>query len=67
MAPGERALAFLRAGGDMIIAKTIPSAAAMYKAIVSRATTDKSFEALVNGAASKVLTSKQAAGLLPCR
>jgi beta-N-acetylhexosaminidase len=63
---GERALEFLSAGGDMIIAKTISSAVPMSDAIVSRMKADPSFSSRVNDAVLHVLKSKQAARLLPC-
>jgi beta-N-acetylhexosaminidase len=63
---GTRALEFLSAGGDMIIAKTIPSAVAMSSAILSRVQTDTVFSRRVDDAVLHVLGSKHDAGLLPC-
>jgi beta-N-acetylhexosaminidase len=64
--PGKRALDFVTAGGDMIIAKTLASAAAMHQAILARVTADADFSKRVNDAVLRVLKMKQAAGLLPC-
>jgi beta-N-acetylhexosaminidase len=61
-----RALDFLWAGGDMIIAKTITSAVAMSRAILSRAHTDADFSRRVDDAVLHVLNSKHDEGLLPC-
>ena len=64
--PGDRAVDFLLAGGDMIISKTLGPAEAMDRAVVARATGDPSFQRLVDAAALRVLRAKQASGLLPC-
>jgi beta-N-acetylhexosaminidase len=64
--PGERALDFLAAGGDMIISKTTASAVAMSDAIIPGMKTNAAFSSRVNDAVLRVLESKQAAGLLPC-
>jgi len=63
---GERALRFLTAGGDMIIAKTTASAVAMSDAIVTREKRDAAFARRVTDAVHHVLSSKEVAGLLPC-
>jgi len=64
--PGQRAVDFLQAGGDMIISKTTPPALAMADAVLAKAQSDSDFRARVDGAALRVLKAKDAAGLLPC-
>jgi beta-N-acetylhexosaminidase len=64
--PRQRAVDFLEAGGDMVIAKTIESALAMYAGVIERTTGDAAFRGVVDEAALRVLAAKQASGLLPC-
>jgi beta-N-acetylhexosaminidase len=64
--PGTRAIDFLSAGGDMIISKTAAPADAMVAAVRSRAASDPAFRQRVNDAALRILSAKQAWGLLPC-
>jgi beta-N-acetylhexosaminidase len=64
--PAERAIDFIHAGGDMIVAKTAGAAVAMADALVSRAAAEAAFRRRVNQAAQRVLEAKQASGLLPC-
>ena len=64
--PATRAIAFLSAGGDMIVAKTASAAVAMAEAVAAKAASDAGFRARVADAATRVLQAKQAAGLLPC-
>jgi beta-N-acetylhexosaminidase len=64
--PATRALAFLSAGGDLVVSKTADVAVTMAEAVVSRAAVDAPFRARVDDAAIRVLRAKQAAGLLPC-
>ncbi|MGZ6312066.1 MAG: glycoside hydrolase family 3 N-terminal domain-containing protein, partial [Candidatus Limnocylindrales bacterium] len=64
--PGQRALDFLLAGGDLIVARSAPATVAMVAAVEARAATDPSFAARVDDAVLQVLEAKQAAGLLPC-
>ena len=66
MAPGDRAVEFLLAGGDLIVSKTVRTTVAMVAAMQARAASDTSFAARVDDAALRILTAKQAAGLLPC-
>ena len=56
--PGERAVRFLSAGGDLIISKTIPPAVTMVSAIAARVVGDASFGARVNDAVLRVLRAK---------
>ena len=64
--PGQRAIDFLTAGGDLVISKTVAPAIAMADAIVARAGSDAAFQARVDDAALRVLRAKQASGLLRC-
>ena len=58
IAPADRAIDFLQAGGDMIISKTLDPAVEMARALVSKAASDPSFRALVDDAALRVLRAK---------
>jgi beta-N-acetylhexosaminidase len=66
ISPAARGVAFLAAGGDMITSQALAPAAAMDRAILERAAADSAFRAVVNSAAMRVLSAKQAYGLLPC-
>jgi beta-N-acetylhexosaminidase len=66
IAPADRAIGFLEAGGDLIIAKTVPSADPMAAAVLARSRQDPAFRALVDRAALRVLEAKQTSGLLAC-
>jgi beta-N-acetylhexosaminidase len=66
IAPSDRAIDFLEAGGNMIISKTLDPAVEMADALVSKARSDSSFRALVDDDAHRVLTAKETFGLLPC-
>lgn len=63
----KRALAFLAAGGDLIISQNLGPADQMAAAVLAAASGNAAFRATVGAAAARVLTAKQAAGLLPCR
>ncbi len=62
----QRAIDFLSAGGDMVTSQTLAPAEAMASAVLAKAAADPSFAALVDSAAMRVLSAKQAYGLLPC-
>jgi beta-N-acetylhexosaminidase len=64
---GNRALSFLAAGGDLVTSQNLGPAEQMAAAVLARASADAAFRARVADAAARVLTAKQAAGLLPCR
>jgi beta-N-acetylhexosaminidase len=64
--PRQRAVDFLEAGGDMVIAKTLEPALDMYAGVLDRTTGDAGFRAVVDEAALRVLAAKQVSGLLPC-
>jgi beta-N-acetylhexosaminidase len=66
IAPGTRATDFLTAGGDLITSQDLAPAEQMAAAVVARAEGSAAFRATVDAAAQRVLTAKQAAGLLPC-
>jgi beta-N-acetylhexosaminidase len=61
-----RGIDFLTAGGDLITSQSVAPAEQMAAAILARATGNAAFLATVDAAAQRVLTAKQAAGLLPC-
>jgi beta-N-acetylhexosaminidase len=63
---GQRALDFLLAGGDLIVARSATATVAMVAAVEARAATDPSFAARVDEAVLRILEAKQSAGLLPC-
>ncbi len=64
---GNRALGFLAAGGDLVTSQSLGPAEQMAAAVLAKASGDAAFRATVDAAAARVLTAKQAAGLLPCR
>lgn len=66
VSPAERAVAFLAAGGDMITSVSVPVAAAMEAAVLSRVHRDAAFRAEAYAAVMRVLAAKQAYGLLSC-
>jgi beta-N-acetylhexosaminidase len=66
IAPADRAIGFLSAGGDLIISKTVAPANAMATAISARASADAAFKARVDDAALRVLRAKIAFGLVRC-
>jgi beta-N-acetylhexosaminidase len=62
---GSRAWRFVGAGGDIVLTVNASQAATMTGAILSRMRTDATFKKTVYAAALRVLTTKQAHGLLP--
>src|SRR5438270_13689310 len=64
--PGDRAISFLAAGGDLVTSKTTDATHAMVLAVRSKVAADAAFGTLVDQAALRVLREKQARGLLPC-
>ncbi|HUQ40924.1 MAG TPA: glycoside hydrolase family 3 N-terminal domain-containing protein, partial [Candidatus Limnocylindrales bacterium] len=66
IAPGDRALDFITAGGDLIISKTVAPALAMATALRARASSDPAFRTRVDDAALRVLRLKAARGLVRC-
>lgn len=63
---GQRAISFLNAGGDMITSQSLAPAEEMAQAVLARASASASFRAEVGRAVERILTAKQAYGLLPC-
>jgi beta-N-acetylhexosaminidase len=66
MTPGDRAIEFLLAGGDLVVARSASVVVQMVAAVTARASSDASFAAVVTKAALLVLQAKRASGLLPC-
>jgi beta-N-acetylhexosaminidase len=66
VSPAGRAVGFLAAGGDMILSVSLPVAAAMDAAVLSRVNHDAAFRAQAYAAVMRVLAAKQAYGLLSC-
>jgi len=66
LSPATRAIGFLAAGGDMIVSVSLPAAAAMAAAVLGRMNHDPAVRSEVDSAVKRVLTAKQAYGLLPC-
>ncbi len=66
IAPATRALAFLDAGGDLIVSNQVAPAIEMAKALASRAAKEPAFAARIDDAALRILRAKVALGLVPC-
>jgi beta-N-acetylhexosaminidase len=66
LSPAARAIAFLAAGGDMILSDSLPAAAAMQTAVLAKMKRDPAFRAKADSAVLHILAAKQAYGLLPC-
>jgi beta-N-acetylhexosaminidase len=64
--PGQRAIEFLQAGGDMIVLGPIDVAAQMAQALAARSTSDPAFRARIDQSALRILQAKETSGLLPC-
>ncbi|PSK97856.1 beta-N-acetylhexosaminidase [Haloactinopolyspora alba] len=64
--PGERALNFLEAGGDIVIASTAEVLPEMTQAVIDRAGSDPAFAGTVDEHALRVLETKARMGLLNC-
>lgn len=64
--PGQRAVDFVAAGGDLVLTVDVDDAQPMSAALIARARSDARFAARVDDAALRVLVSKQDAGLLVC-
>jgi beta-N-acetylhexosaminidase len=62
--PGERAVRFVAAGGDVVLTVNAGQAGEMSAALVSRAKADPAFRRQVDAAALLVLQEKQRRGLL---
>lgn len=66
MPAGERAIDFIEAGGDMITTQSLAPAETMAQAMLGRVATDAAFSSRVNAAVMRILSAKQAYGLLSC-
>jgi beta-N-acetylhexosaminidase len=66
VAPADRAVDFLEAGGDIVISKTLQPAEAMYQGVLSKTRSDPAFRHIVDAAAARVVDAKAHYGLLPC-
>ena len=64
--PAARAISFLNAGGDMILSVSLPAAAAMDTAVLSKMKRDPVFRTAADAAVMHILVAKQTNGLLPC-
>jgi beta-N-acetylhexosaminidase len=64
LSPGQRAVEFVQSGGDMVLTVDSSQATQMTQALLARAQTDPAFKHKVDAAALRVLTAKQARGLL---
>lgn len=64
--PGQRAIDFLLAGGDLIVTNSTKATITMVAAVKSRAEANASFAARVDDATLRILGAKHSAGLLPC-
>lgn len=62
--PGRRAVAFVAAGGDLVLTVDPATLPAMVDAVIARARRDAAFAAKVDASALRVLQLKQARGLL---
>jgi beta-N-acetylhexosaminidase len=65
--PGNRAIYFINAGGDVVLTVNPSVIPAMVSAVSSRAASDSAFRAKVNAAVLRVLTVKAQEGLLAPR
>ncbi len=66
LSPGERALRFVRAGGDLLIVGDARLATAMTTALKAEAEADPDFAEQVTRSATRVVTLKAKRGLAPC-
>jgi beta-N-acetylhexosaminidase len=63
---GDRAVRFIRAGGDLVLTVRTSDAGPMSDALLKAARSDQAFAARVTESAGRVLRSKAKAGLLSC-
>lgn len=66
LSPGQRAVAFVAAGGDVVLTVTSSDARPMTQAIIQRAAKDTAFASLVEAAVYRVVLTKVQAGLAAC-
>jgi beta-N-acetylhexosaminidase len=66
ISPGQRAIDFIDAGGDMIVLGPIDVAVPMATSLAERAASDADFRARIDESVLRILKAKDVAGLLPC-
>ncbi|WP_406368831.1 glycoside hydrolase family 3 protein [Streptomyces sp. NBC_00647] len=66
VSPGDRAVKFLSAGGDVVLTVEPNLIPAMTNAVRSRMTQSATFREQVDGSVHRILNAKQKAGLLSC-
>jgi beta-N-acetylhexosaminidase len=66
VAPGQRAVRFLAAGGDIVLTADPATLSPMIDAVLSAATNDPGLAARVTDAQRRILGAKSRLGLLPC-
>jgi hypothetical protein len=66
IAPSQRAIDFIEAGGDMIVLGPIDVAVPMAQVVAERANGDAVLRARIDESALRILEAKDVAGLLPC-
>lgn len=66
VAPGDRAVKFLAAGGDLVLTVEPNLIPAMTKAVQSRMAQSATFRTQVSQSVHRILDAKQKAGLLSC-
>ncbi|GAB3237611.1 glycoside hydrolase family 3 protein [Kineosporia babensis] len=64
--PGQRAVRFVDAGGDLVLTVEPGLAREMMRALATKGANDADFGDKIEAAATRVLTLKQTAGLLTC-
>src|SRR5262249_30038392 len=64
--PGQRAVRFLRAGGDIVLTGDPAALGPMIDEVLSTATSDPEFAERVTAAQRRILEAKTHVGLLPC-
>jgi beta-N-acetylhexosaminidase len=64
LSPGQRAVSFVAAGGDMVLTVNANQAGEMTSALMQKAQSSSAFRRLVDAAALRILQAKQARGLL---
>ena len=63
--PGQRAIGFIAAGGDIALFTSLADAQSAIADVTAQAASDPGFAAQVDAAVTRVLAAKQAAGLMP--
>ncbi|MFN8622216.1 MAG: glycoside hydrolase family 3 N-terminal domain-containing protein [Chloroflexota bacterium] len=66
VSPGDRAIRFIRAGGDLVVVTGLSDARKMADAVLAKAQAKPTFAAKVAASALRILKVKDQAGLLPC-